>query len=294
MDFRKQLNKNIVSENSYTNITIFKDKSFDFLYKKTERISTAIYLVTNLMSVDEPIKWQLRKTALGLIDKVMTLSNATMSSRDISIRDISQKIFQLISLYEISFRSGFISEMNYKIVDNEMKKIATFLSEFDSQDRESRTSLFDETFFTENINEVEREQIKRDISQKDRITKGVYKGQPKGQSFDYKRQEIDMSDKVSSSSIKGQKTKDTKNVKDINKIKSETTKNTSKSQDRNKRREDILNIIKQKGNVSVKDISSIIKDTSEKTIQRELISMVEDDVLLKEGERRWSRYMINE
>jgi hypothetical protein len=280
MDFRKQLNKDIKSENIYSNITIFKDKSFDFLYKKTERISTAIYLVTNLMSVEEPIKWQLRKTALGLIDKVMTLSNATMSSRDISIRDISQKLFQLVSLYEIAFRSGFISEMNYRIVDGEMRKIATFLSEFDSQDRESRSNLFDETFFTENIDDVEREQIKKDISHRDRITGGIYKGHQEV----YKRQETMMSDKVHVREEKRQPNKKPKAIKDT----------SSKSQDRNKRREDILNIIKQKGNVSVKDISNIIKDTSEKTIQRELISMVEDDVLLKEGERRWSRYMIKQ
>jgi len=280
MDFRKQLKKEILSQDSYSNITIFKDKSFDFLYKKTERISTAVYLVSNLMSVNEPIKWQLRKTALGLIDKVMSLSNATMSSRDISIRDINQKLFQLISLYEIAFRSGFISEMNYKIVDTEMKKIASFLSEFDSQDSQARSSLFDETFFTEDINDLEKDQIKKDISQKDKITRGIYKGHQEV----FKRQEKFMSDITHVNKVKDTVKKTEKKV---------TYNNSSKSQDRNKRREDILNIIKQKGNVSVKDISNIIKDTSEKTIQRELISMVEEKLLLKEGERRWSRYMIN-
>jgi len=295
MDFRKQLNKDIASQNSYSNITIFKDKSFDFLYKKTERISTAVYLVSNLMSVDEPIKWQLRKTSLGLIDKVMSLSNATMSSRDISIRDISQKLFQLISLYEIAFRSGFISEMNYKIVDNEMKKIASFLSEFDSQDGQARGSLFDETFFTENINDIEKDQIKKDISKKDRITNGVYRGRSenyKGHSEVYKRQENIMSDKTYDNPIKRQDSESNKNVKDI--VKKTIKKTENKSQDRKNRRDAILNIIKQKGSVSVKDISNIIKDTSEKTLQRELLSMVEEDVLLKEGERRWSRYMIKQ
>jgi len=294
MDFRKQLNKDIVSQSSYSNITIFKDKSFDFLYKKSERISTAIYLVTNLMNIDEPIKWQLRKTALGLIDKVMSLSNATMSSRDISIRDISQKLFQLISLYEISFRSGFISEMNYKIVDTEMKKIASFLSEFDSQDGQARGSLFDETFFTENISDVDENQIKKDISSKDGITSGVYKGHAE----EYKRQKNSMSNINYSNELKRQTSKVPNGIKDtsnnVGKNSKESKPKISKSKDRNKRREDILNIIKQKGNVSVKDISNIIKDTSEKTIQRELVSMVDENVLLKEGERRWSRYMIRQ
>jgi len=293
MDFRKQLDNKTLSQNSYSNITIFKDKSFDFLYKKTERISTAVYLVTNLMSVEEPIKWQLRKTALGLIDKIMSLSNTTMSSRDISIRGISQKLFQLISLYEIAFRSGFISEMNYKIVDNEMKKIASFLSEFDFQDGQARGSLFDETFFTENINDVEEGQIKKDISSKDNITNGVYKGHKEI----YKRQQNVVSNRTRTSSLKRQNTQNIKDGKDTsNEVENKkySGQKLSKSQSRNKRREDILSIIRQKGNVSVKDISGIIKDTSEKTIQRELVSMVEENILLKEGERRWSRYMIKQ
>jgi DeoR/GlpR family transcriptional regulator of sugar metabolism len=36
----------------------------------------------------------------------------------------------------------------------------------------------------------------------------------------------------------------------------------------------------------------VIKDVSEKTIQRELISLIEAGIILKTGERRWSRYSI--
>lgn len=301
MDFIKQSNKNIISYDSYSNITIFKDESFNFLYKKTERISTAIYLITNLMNPEEPIKWQLRKSALGLLDKVMSLSNVTMSSRDIALRDISQKLFQLISLYGIAFRSGFVSEMNYTIVDNEMKKIADFMSEFDIQDNNSRNNIFDNDFFTKNIDEVDKEQIKKDISVSSRFNTDFDKGH-------YKRQEDKMSFKKTDNSKKTEQNISKTNYSSKGQYNSNTSNknlnsntnnnlnknNNNKSQERNKRREDILNIIRQKNNVSVKDISSIIKDTSEKTIQRELVSMVEENVLLKEGERRWSRYMINQ
>lgn len=44
--------------------------------------------------------------------------------------------------------------------------------------------------------------------------------------------------------------------------------------------------------LSIKDIAFSIKDCSEKTIQRELVSMVSEGVLKKEGERRWSRYTL--
>ncbi len=53
-----------------------------------------------------------------------------------------------------------------------------------------------------------------------------------------------------------------------------------------------MSIVKEKGNISVKDISDRIKDFSEKTLQRELLKMVAKGVLNKEGERRWSRYSL--
>lgn len=56
------------------------------------------------------------------------------------------------------------------------------------------------------------------------------------------------------------------------------------------RRNTILKIIKDKKNVSVKDVSSVVSDFSEKTIQRELQSLVSEGVLKKIGLKRWSKY----
>ena len=58
------------------------------------------------------------------------------------------------------------------------------------------------------------------------------------------------------------------------------------------RRDRILDIIIEKGEVAIKDISDIITDCSEKTIQRELNDMIKDEKISKTGERRWSRYSI--
>lgn len=58
------------------------------------------------------------------------------------------------------------------------------------------------------------------------------------------------------------------------------------------RREAILSVIRARGVVSIKDISDSITDCSEKTIQRELIGLVKDNVVVREGERRWSRYSV--
>ena len=70
---------------------------------------------------------------------------------------------------------------------------------------------------------------------------------------------------------------------------------------KSERREKILNIIKSKSinnldvsiniGCSMSDLLSDLKDMNEKMIQRELISMVIDQLIVKKGEKRWSRYV---
>ncbi len=56
------------------------------------------------------------------------------------------------------------------------------------------------------------------------------------------------------------------------------------------RRSQILNLVDDKGVISIKDAVAAISGVSEKTVQRELGSLVDDGVLKKTGERRWSTY----
>ena len=58
------------------------------------------------------------------------------------------------------------------------------------------------------------------------------------------------------------------------------------------RRTRIRTILEAKGEATIKDISEIITDCSEKTIQRELNAMIEDNLVKRHGERRWSKYSI--
>lgn len=58
------------------------------------------------------------------------------------------------------------------------------------------------------------------------------------------------------------------------------------------RRERIKTILEATGEATIKDISDVITDCSEKTIQRELNSMIEDNIVKRHGERRWSKYSL--
>lgn len=58
------------------------------------------------------------------------------------------------------------------------------------------------------------------------------------------------------------------------------------------RHDTILSVIKNKGKASIKDISTLIRGVSEKTIQRELSSLISAGTIVKKGERRWSTYSL--
>jgi predicted transcriptional regulator len=68
--------------------------------------------------------------------------------------------------------------------------------------------------------------------------------------------------------------------------------NTISSQKKSSRQTIILSIIKKKGEVTIKDVSEVIKNCSEKTIQRELNSLLSSGVVKRTGERRWSKYSL--
>lgn len=59
------------------------------------------------------------------------------------------------------------------------------------------------------------------------------------------------------------------------------------------RREAILSVIKDKGLVYIKDISTVVRGVSEKTIQRELQKLVGEGVVSKRGSRRWTAYSLS-
>lgn len=58
------------------------------------------------------------------------------------------------------------------------------------------------------------------------------------------------------------------------------------------RAERIKTVLEAKPQATIKDIAEIITDVSEKTIQRELNSLIEKGQVVREGERRWSRYSV--
>jgi len=61
---------------------------------------------------------------------------------------------------------------------------------------------------------------------------------------------------------------------------------------RTDRHDAVLSVIRDKKTVYIKDISTVIRDVSEKTIQRELQKLIHEGLIKKEGSRRWTAYSL--
>jgi predicted transcriptional regulator len=77
-----------------------------------------------------------------------------------------------------------------------------------------------------------------------------------------------------------------------NESKGQQGKSAEMSYSKKDRTQAILSILESKGISYIKDISTNIRNVSEKTIQRELQSLVEKGLIERFGERRWTQYKI--
>lgn len=77
-------------------------------------------------------------------------------------------------------------------------------------------------------------------------------------------------------------------IKDVNKGQELLQRRASKSQEERARK--ILEYVRNNDGVSVKEIAHVIRNCSEKTIQRELAYLIKGGMVKKLGERRWSVY----
>lgn len=247
--------KNQHKDKSFNDIINWKSLGFFsaeeyllYIFKKTEKITAALYLVSGLLKDDEPMKWELRDRGVELLNSSFTASSSLPVDRNSVIQSLFTSALETISLLNVARISNLISEMNHSVLVREIDQVLALLRDRLVASAESAGLVLSEKFFRT----------------PDLYTSG------------FKPEEND----------KGQSLKNTE-IYDASKGQSGVKE---KKQQRQKA---IVAILKGQNNVSIKDFSKIMKDCSEKTIQRELMELVNSGIVKKEGERRWSRYSLN-
>src|SRR5436190_9252653 len=99
------------------------DNYLVFIYKKTQALINALYMVSNLFPEAEPLKWSIRAKAVSLLEDILSLPTKTFSERKNVLARFTAKVLEIISLCEISSASTLMSSMNFKILKREFENL---------------------------------------------------------------------------------------------------------------------------------------------------------------------------
>jgi len=230
-----------------------------YVFKKTEKITAALYLVSGLLKDDEPMKWELRDKGMDLLTSSFTASSALPGDKNIVIQSLFSAALEAISLLNVARISNLISEMNHVILVREIDNILGLMRDRLVASAENAGYVLSDNFFK--TPDLFSSGFKSDS----RASQGH------GGSNKNELQVASSKLQASTDIIHG---------------------HSNVEQKKSQRQELIMNVLKGQSNLTIKDFSRVIKDVSEKTIQRELLELVERGVIKKDGERRWSRYSL--
>ncbi len=270
--------------------------------KKALKIATALYMITDIMSEKEPLKWHLRGCAVSLLEA--------------GERDLQSVIERTIDILSIARIARAVTSMNADVLEGELKSLLSIIEASLNNSKTEGAQLFEKTFFEikeavslpEKTKEAEpvvipkaeiKPEVKRPLLpdyEEEKVEKiieepkEVYTREPKIE------EEVTVERPVTTLIPQGIRSAFSPRVTlidaDIEEMKERRVKQETQAKEKNNRRDTILNAIRLKDNCSIKDIASKLPSLSEKTIQRELVMMTEEGVLLKKGDRRWSTYSI--
>ncbi|NQV88440.1 MAG: hypothetical protein HQ402_02720 [Parcubacteria group bacterium] len=257
-------------------ITFFEqNKDFIFVYKKLEKLISAVYMITNFFSENEPLKWSIRDLSGQLISQIIDIKDRVSADRNVVLDEIKNLILDLVSRLEVAHFAGLISEMNFSILKKEFSILLGALVEKNSSEQKF---LFPGSFFEipdnrdamPSIGQVPKS--RSDFSRTKNITQ-----EPSALSYRDNNVRLPKED-----FSKGHISQPSKTHSAEGPVKNK----------KNNRQNIIVGFLAKNKVGTIKDISLMIKGCSEKTVQRELLFMVKNGVLKKEGERRWSRYSL--
>jgi hypothetical protein len=240
-------------------LMIFNRSShFVYIHKKTEKLTTAVYMITNFIKDNEPLKWKIRENSLDLMSLNISFNTVSLSERRDLMKQYQALSLEILSLSAIAYHSGLISHMNFEILSREFKNLLSIIEKDENRKANEETVVLDPAFFESAATA------------------------PKGQNDkmvmpdpDFYKSEID---------------KGTSVLKDIAAVPQKKAEKVQES--KGDRQSIIISLLSKKGALSIQGFADNIKGVSLKTIQRELLSMVSRGVLKKEGERRWSTYSL--
>lgn len=243
---------NIIKDETNSKMSDTNDSFIEFFVKKAEKISGAIYILTSFIPQQEPIRIKIQKNVLKMLSNAFLIKKAGKTGDN-------------LSKHTFVLTTQVIPETISLLT---IAHASGYITEMNSSiivgELRALSSLVSEKFDTQKALFVSRDDLF--------VSRGLSEDSVKGQN-QYKRHFLDIPSK-------GQ-------IRRAPKTDGQRT-----IAKRNERRDTILALLGERDNIRARDVSVKLPHYSEKTIQRELSRMVEEGLLLRDGDRRWSRYSL--
>lgn len=255
------------------------------IVQKVTQISKALHLVTKHVDKNDPICESLRKVSIDLLinfyDLVSVETNFDLQTQRVAI--LQHNLHRAISFVQLAQVSGCISPQNALIIEREILGLINQIDSFKEAISEP----------SENYKQVEHSVITQIFSSTE-----SYNQEPQKEVTDVVL-ESNSPEQVNPKPVVSV-------VQNQNKEKTVVTPKTPSSEpvrsfvpsqlverdnDGIRRQALITKLVRDKQEVTIKDITSILPHVSEKTLQRDLTSLSEKGLVRKEGERRWAKYL---
>lgn len=222
------------------------------LYKRAHNLSAAVFLVSNNMEESDRLKSKIKDSCSDLLSLTIKLKDAR------SLLDTGRTILEIENhaLEVVSF-------LDIASISGSLSKMNTDIIKNEFNYLLSDLSRFKDQLASKNRALLSKT-VEGEVGKEDNLADFV----------------SDKNTEVRGLLIKDKKT-DTINPDGI---KRHNRKETRKNM--------IYDFILKHKNSSIKDIVPNIKGCSEKTVQREIMDLIKEGKVKKEGERRWSKYSV--
>ncbi len=202
-----------------------KSYDYDIIVERLQKLTAALYRVTDLFSDKEPLKWSLRDNAIELYSKIMSIRR-----NQSNFQDVIEYVNKIIKILEIASTGTIVSSMNFDILRKE------YINLMGVVEGSKGTMIPEISIGQKTIGQIKTKEIKTPIKLARRT---VFK---------------------------------------------------SKGLHSEERKKKIIDFLKQNGERTIKEISVIFTDISEKSVQRDLSDLIKTRQLTSKGEKRWRTY----
>lgn len=247
------------------------------------QILEALYLVSAHLSAHDPIVFRMKEDGTSLVD--FFVEKEFSEDSDESYTTLKPFLVGIDTALRILGRSGHIKKGNTEIIREQIRIFQNNLAQFSGEEifenREKESNL-------ENIFSGENHRTSETSTQSLFIGNHAENDQP---IFVEKvapllRREMSFPTTLDRNKKKALSQK----TKPVSQSTNQTDITLKGNETKSARKENILKILRQKKDASISDIDSLFKDCSTKTIQRDLVELIDEGRVVKTGSRRWSLY----